>query len=352
MSGAFATAALQLRGCGLAPIPLGGDDGKAPKVHGFNAWTSAPSLQTYAKWTRRFSNDNVGTPTGCASKVFVVDADERGLEGKIEERFGATPLWVTSPRGGAHAYYRYGGEACGDLRAEGLPIDLKGRGGIVVLPPSIRPSGEFAGRHYELAPGCSWEMLRELPCIKPGALSVPDVCTNIDTETEVGLHPEGTRNNTLFRHALAAARHVDDLDALLDVARTFVAQQCDHGGHAVSDREILKTAESAWQYETGGRNWIGSERMIMGMRASTAQAVLAHPQCSDAWLMFLVLKDLNWRRAEFTASPSWFEVEQTIPGWRRARYRHALAALVELQMIRVTHRGGAKSGDPRLYRFV
>ena len=135
MSGAFAAAALQLRDCGLAPIPLGGDDGKAPKVHGFNAWTVAPSLETYAKWTRRFSNENVGTPTGCASKVFVVDADERGLEGKIKERFGATPLWVTSPRGGMHAYYRYGGETCGNLRAEGLPIDFKGWGGIVVLPP-------------------------------------------------------------------------------------------------------------------------------------------------------------------------------------------------------------------------
>jgi hypothetical protein len=348
MSGPFANAAMELRDYGLAPIPLGGDDGKHPKLK-FKAWTTPPPRQDYINWCARYADENIGVVTGPPSGVFVADADERGLESKIEERFGPTPLWVLTPRG-THAYYRYTNERCGNLRKEGLPVDLKGLRGIAILPPSVRRHGEFAGRRYELRLGCSWDMLRDLPRIKPGVLPRAPVSVSESGQRAV---PEGRRNDALFRHLLKAAPHVDDLDTLIDVARTFVGQRCDRGGEIVDDDEILKTARCAWGYEQRGENWVGKERMIgRAMPASQFAEVRQHPNAADAYLMLGVLQDLNWQRKEFSASPAWFQTAQTIPGWRRERYRYALSTLVELQLIRVTHRGGGRNGDPRLYRFV
>ena len=42
--GPFATAALELHACGLAPIPLGGDDGKVPLVR-WKTWNRQPGKQ-------------------------------------------------------------------------------------------------------------------------------------------------------------------------------------------------------------------------------------------------------------------------------------------------------------------
>jgi hypothetical protein len=42
MGGPFAEAAMALRDYGLAPVPLGGEDGRHPRVRGFNAWTEVP----------------------------------------------------------------------------------------------------------------------------------------------------------------------------------------------------------------------------------------------------------------------------------------------------------------------
>src|SRR5215203_6771818 len=85
------------------------------------------------------------------------------------ERFGETPLQTRTPSGGAHLWYRSSGEGCSNLHNEDLAVDIKGIGGQVVVPPSIRPSGVHAGRAYEFLAG-SWDDLAGLPKIRPGSL--------------------------------------------------------------------------------------------------------------------------------------------------------------------------------------
>ena len=53
---------------------------------------------------------------------------------------------------------------------------------------------------------------------------------------------QGERNIKLFRHCMKAAHHVDDFDALLDVARTFN----DNCLLPMEDSEVISAAQSAW----------------------------------------------------------------------------------------------------------
>ena len=168
MSGPFAKAAEYLREHGLMPLPLGGEDGKQARVRSFNRWRSPPSIETLRKWSGQYPGANVGILTGPLSRITVVEPDDYGLDDLIAEQFGPTSLRVITPPGRQHFYYRHAGERCANLRkSEGLPIDVKGIGGYVVTAPSVRPSGEFAGRCYQIAPGCDWDALRDLPTIKP-----------------------------------------------------------------------------------------------------------------------------------------------------------------------------------------
>jgi Primase C terminal 1 (PriCT-1) len=65
----------------------------------------------------------------------------------------------------------------------------------------------------------------------------------------------GERNNWLFSQCLRHAGSCDDLDTLLDVARTRAEE---YFGEPMSDAEIVKTAKSAWGYEQRGENWAGT----------------------------------------------------------------------------------------------
>src|SRR5262249_52142 len=67
---------------------------------------------------------------------------------------------------------------------------------------------------------------------------------------------QGQRNSKLFSDCLEAARHCDDFDALCDVARTRNREFLP----PLEDEEVMRTAASAWKYETEGRNYIGGMR--------------------------------------------------------------------------------------------
>src|ERR1051326_6787268 len=102
--GPFAGSAEILWHAGLIPIPLTGEgDGKPPSVRGFTRWKRRPSIETLGRWSERWPGCNVGIVTG--QKVTVVDIDDARLTENMIERFGPTPLQVTTPSGGRHLYY-------------------------------------------------------------------------------------------------------------------------------------------------------------------------------------------------------------------------------------------------------
>jgi len=106
---------------------------------------------------------------GPVSGVFVIDVDGAEAETVMAEKLGGVPRAPRSGRGDPHRFhlfFRHPAATC--TRAKCTPwhakLEFRGQGGLVVLPPSVHPSG---GR-YEWAPGAS-----------PDDLTLPDVPASV-----------------------------------------------------------------------------------------------------------------------------------------------------------------------------
>lgn len=127
------------------------------------------------RWWRRWSQANIGIATGSPSGLLVVDLDGReglGSWARLEARYGGVvTLEAATGGGGVHLVYGYPegidlGNTAGRL---GEGVDTRGRGGYIIAPPSVHPSG----RHYAwfgrgktpVAPAPAWlvDLLRPPP---------------------------------------------------------------------------------------------------------------------------------------------------------------------------------------------
>ena len=115
---------------------------------------------TVRGWWTQWPNAMIGLPTGRAIGAFVVDVDagedkqtgeiyeaaklQMNLEAAIGGRLPPT-RFATTPRGGVHLYFRMPVEdAIGNrtnLLGKGSRIDIRGEGGYVIAPPSVRKDG-------------------------------------------------------------------------------------------------------------------------------------------------------------------------------------------------------------------
>jgi hypothetical protein len=348
-AGPFASAARALHAIGLWVLPLVAEgDGKSPHVQDFTRWQRRPGRAALAKWEECWPDANIGILTG--NLVVVVDVDDATLIPKMLERFGPTPLQVRTPSGGGHLYYRASGEDCTTLRP-GLPVDIKAQGGYVVAPPSIRPSGEHAGRQYELHG--SWDDVRKLPALRHGTLPRSN---EVATDNPIRLRaiPVGVRSRTLVRELLRKVHHVDTREDLLDVARTIADQHFEyHPASPFTDADIEKAVGWVWKTHSEGRNWVGRPAQVT-IAVAELDMIAVHPHSSDMALLLVKLRlahsGLN---AEFAISPKAMADKFVIPAWRDwRRYRNAFRALVEIGLLEIIHRGGARPGDVTICRFA
>jgi len=112
--------------------------------------STAPDV--FAAWAARPAA-NVGIVTGPASGIWVLDVDpDHGGSERLAElvaRFGPLPdtYTVSTGSGGTHYYYTLSAAVSFDLtnRRGALPpgIDVRGRGGFVVAPPSVSLRGPY-----------------------------------------------------------------------------------------------------------------------------------------------------------------------------------------------------------------
>jgi putative DNA primase/helicase len=121
---------------------------------------------TITEWWRRWPNAQIGVAMG-RNGLFALDFDPRTdedtgevwtlerLKTNLEAMLGcAVPisLVAVTPSGGVHVYLKQPHDDAGDIRNRGvLPdhVDVRGRGGYVIAPPSISMGGEnaSAGRY-------------------------------------------------------------------------------------------------------------------------------------------------------------------------------------------------------------
>jgi hypothetical protein len=101
---------------------------------------------------RRFADANVAIVMS-HSHLIAVDVDEPSLKSEMLRRFGPTPLMIRSGgSGGVHLLYRaVHGVTPTDLRdTEGIAVEIKAAGTILVVPPSVHRG---TGRAYKFLEG-------------------------------------------------------------------------------------------------------------------------------------------------------------------------------------------------------
>ncbi|MBV8736953.1 MAG: bifunctional DNA primase/polymerase [Alphaproteobacteria bacterium] len=340
--GPFAKSAENLWRVDLTPIPVGGEDGKKPLVTSFTKWKRRPGLITIRRWIEKYPDDNAGIVTGRLSGISIVDIDSADptIQRAMIERFGDTPLKTRTPSGGYHLWYRYNDEASADLSPD-IPVQIKASGGIVVVPPSVRPSGTHAGRRYEFIEGSLNDLVR-LPIIKPG--STERVVVPTTNPTRLRAVGEGWRNNSLFRHLKDNAPHCDDYETLLDVGRTFGQHDCDP---PLLLAEIIKTVDSVWKMMKERRLWAkGAEPRVI------VSGTVIDALSGDALKLLLKLQLSHFGHDHFALSAKAMAEVQVIPGWSHHKYRAARTEILNKGYLKMVHGGGSRPGDPSLFGFA
>jgi len=336
-AGTFALHARQATANGLAVIPV---RDKRPIVLGFHKWRAPPKAQTIAKWASKFPDADLGIVTGALSGVTVVDIDRPDQLELALEHFGPTPLVVRTAKGW-HLYYRFAGERCGTL-PEPFIGDIKGQGGLVVAPPS-------SGKTFHRG---SWADLPNLPEMLATTLKVP----------AAGAHMvrDGTRGKSLFRYCQLQAPHCDDLETLVDVARTFNGNCVSADGSQpfpMPDTDVVRAAGSAWKQQTEGRNWVGrapSCGQVVVNETLVAPLLEADPKhAGDALLLLATLRAKHGARD--SRGKPWKVVaramaHKTLP-WSEKKIDRARKVLVKAGLVVLVKRGGGGAGDAHQYRF-
>lgn len=173
----MASAALDLARLGWRILPLHGivhghctcgrpecgkSAGKHPRIltGAEHAGAATVDREIIRSWWNKWPDANLGVMTGPISGVVVLDVDgERGLEtlAQLVAAIGPLPPTVTSRTGsgGLHYLFAHPGadhRVCNRAHALGTPgpdgrtgLDIRGNGGLFVLPPSLH----YSGQRYE-----------------------------------------------------------------------------------------------------------------------------------------------------------------------------------------------------------
>jgi hypothetical protein len=141
-----AAASYLQRGWSVIPAPVGA---KRSLVQWKRWQTSRPDLELWQAWFARWPRCNLAIVTGRVSGIVVLDVDPRhgGLDSlaRLERQYGELPETATvlTPGGGRHLYYQHpGGRISNSAGQLAAGVDVRGDGGLALLPPSRRADGQ------------------------------------------------------------------------------------------------------------------------------------------------------------------------------------------------------------------
>lgn len=128
--------------------------GKHPRVSWREFSEIPPTIAQVRTWFGdEFYGSNLGTVTGSASGLVVVDCD--GPEGIKSADTLNLPIFTLTARtggGGLHRFYRLEGSEVPSRRGALHKVDIKSELGFVVLPPSLHVSGRRYRWRYWVRP--------------------------------------------------------------------------------------------------------------------------------------------------------------------------------------------------------
>lgn len=264
-------AALSLAVNGWRIFPCRAKD-KLPLV---KAWPTVATsdAEQIRRWWAQFPDAMIGLPTGREAGVWVLDADVRsdGRDGlvwihEMEEACEPLPGGPTSatPSGGRHFFFRYDPDEPVTNRRGKLPpgVDVRGDGGFVVLPPSVREDGQAyiwltspEDADFPDAPRWLLSLLRRSEQTPPSASAehfVEEPASGRYAESALEREcrsmanaPSGTRNQTLNTAAFNLGQLVGSGALASERVRAeLIAASCACGLYQDDPRAVEKTIAS------------------------------------------------------------------------------------------------------------
>jgi hypothetical protein len=250
------------------------------------------AAEVQAAWTL-YPDANVGIVTGLVSGLWVLDIDPgnggmQALAGLVAA-YGQLPetYVVRTPSGGLHYYFLLPADfeprnAQHGRRAGRLPvgIDVRGRGGQVVAPPSSRPEGVYTVlADFPLSPAPEWllDMLRPVEPVAAPTPTVPDGAallasasvshlwdswlTKVFAEEleRLARAPEGARDDVAFGVAVRLVEicNSDWNVVTLDDAYPHFMQACAVASANGSSPYTAAEADQKWRNAIGRRAGLG-----------------------------------------------------------------------------------------------
>jgi hypothetical protein len=148
-----AALAYAAHGWAVFPVPPGTKRSYKSAEHSDGrAWgMTREAAEIRADFTR-WPDAGIGIPTGAVNGIVVVETDTvegHGIDGshslaQLETKHGALPetLQAISPSGSVHRYFKHPGNGIkikSSASEIGRGIDIRGDGGMVIAPPTVRP---------------------------------------------------------------------------------------------------------------------------------------------------------------------------------------------------------------------
>jgi len=295
---------------GLTVFPAGGQNGKILQVKNWRKFTP----HTWEKLPSKYENDNIGIVN---KGLTIIDIDDPKLFHPCLSRFGDTPIKIQTPGGGFHLWYQASGERR-RMRIDGLAVDVLGKGGFAVAPPSVKP----AGGNYHFIEG-DVTNIPNLPTIKPGALSDPQNTTTAQND-------KGHRNDQLFKLCLKAARSVKSEDELAEAA--LIENQ--NFTPPLDVAEVCRIVKSAWDYQTSGKNLTGRNAILID--AEIFEKLAGQPEAY--YLINLLIKNHSGLRQTFCIDQK--KVGEMIGIKDRRTMSKIIQALIKKGMLQYVGKGG------------
>ncbi len=241
-------AALAYAKAGWSVVPMV-PKGKQPLLPWLEFQERRAAAAEIRDWFRRWPEANIAVVTGAISGIVVLDIDPRhGGEASLDllsDDVGPIPSTVEALTGGGgrHLYFAHPGPPLRNRAGLRPGLDLRGDGGIVIVPPSLHPSG----RRYAWAAGRSPQEAE--PAALPEAL-----LAELSAQGRRQGHtlsywrelvaegvPEGQRNSTIASLAGHLLWHEVDPDVVSEILLCWNRVRC---RPPLSDEEVLRTVRS------------------------------------------------------------------------------------------------------------
>ena len=219
-----AALAYAAHGWAVFPVPPGTKRScKSAEHSDGRAWGMTRNAEEIRRDFTRWPDAGIGIPTGAVDGIVVVETDTKAgghaADGdhsltQLEIKHGALPqtLQAISPSGSVHRYFKHPGAGTkikSSASELGAGIDVRGDGGMVIAPPTIRSDGAYRWLNSNpIASMPDWlvELTREQP---PKRLSIRERATAV-----VNAHRRARMFKSGGAGAYAAAALADEIDGL------------------------------------------------------------------------------------------------------------------------------------------